>query len=373
MHRAILHPDRDAFYASIEQRGNRSLRGKHRLDAVFFFAALLASSTLPSVQAQSAASGDGRNSEAVRTLEGELRIHDPSTIVRCGGQYWVFGTGRGIRSRFSSDLSRWQTGPPVFASPPAWTTNTVKGNRGHFWAPDVIQSDGRYRLYYSVSTWGSRDSAIGLAAALAPGPGATHLDWKDCGLVLRSTDQDSFNAIDPSVLLDASGRLWLTFGSYWSGIKLVELDPATGLRLATHSPIYSLAWKESIEAACLYQHDDFFYLFVNWGRCCQGTNSTYQIRVGRSPAATGPFLDRAGTDLMRGGGSLFLATDGPRIGPGHAAVFKEGDHYWLSYHYYDATEQGIPKLGLVRLNWSADGWPSLAAPRHGSGTPKEER
>ena len=319
-----------------------------------------------------AAHAAGLEWPAVRTLEGELRIHDPSTIVRVGSNYWIFGTGWGIRSRFSSDLSRWQAGPPVVSSPPDWTTSTVKGNHGYFWAPDVVQVPGRYLLYYSVSTWGSRDSAIGLATASAPASGSTNLNWQDRGCVLRSTARDEFNAIDPSALLDTSGRLWLAFGSYWSGIKLVELNPATGLRLATNSPIYSLAWNESIEAACLYQHGDFFYLLVNWGQCCQGTNSTYQIRVGRSPAATGPFLDRAGTDLMQRGGSLLLGTDGNRIGPGHAGILKEGDRYWLSYHYYDANEHGIPKLGLVPLNWSADGWPGLATSRHGSGIPKPE-
>lgn len=313
----------------------------------------------------------GLETPTVRTLEGELRIHDPSTIVRCSSRYWVFGTGWGIHSWFSSDLSRWQAGPPVFPSPPNWTTNTVKGNHGYFWAPDVVQVQGRYLLYYSVSTWGSRDSAIGLATASAPAPGSTNLAWQDRGLVLRSTAEDQFNAIDPSALLDASGRLWLAFGSYWSGIKLVELDRATGLRLARDSLIHSLAWNESIEAACLYQHGDFFYLFVNWGQCCRGTNSTYQIRVGRSPAATGPFLDRAGTDLMQSGGSLLLGTDGPRIGPGHAGILKEGDSHWLSYHYYDANEHGIAKLGLVPLNWSADGWPDLAASRPESGIPKQ--
>ncbi len=334
---------------------------QHPIEAICVFAVLLAGPTAPSAQA--AAPMGGRDAAAARVLEGELRIHDPSTIIRCGKHYWVFGTGRGLRSRCSSDLSRWQAGPAVFSAPPSWTTNTVKGNQGHFWAPDVIQLRGRCLLYYSVSTWGSRDSAIGLAAAPVPVPGSTNLDWQDQGLVLRSSVKDPFNAIDPSMLLDASGRLWLTFGSYWSGIKLVELDPATGLRLAADSPVYSLAWNESIEAACLYQRGDFFYLFVNWGQCCRGTNSTYQIRVGRSPAATGPFLDRAGTDLMQRGGTLLLGTDGPRIGPGHAAILKEGDSYWLSYHYYDASERGIPKLGLARLNWSADGWPNLATPR----------
>jgi arabinan endo-1,5-alpha-L-arabinosidase len=104
----------------------------------------------------------------------------------------------------------------------------IKGNRGYFWAPDVLQLHDRYLLYYSVSTWGSRNSAIGLATAPLAVTGSTNFAWQDQGLVIRSTTNDEFNTIDPSVLLDDSGRLWLAFGSYWSGIKVVELDPKTG-------------------------------------------------------------------------------------------------------------------------------------------------
>jgi arabinan endo-1,5-alpha-L-arabinosidase len=309
---------------------------------------------------------------ASKSLQGELRIHDPSTIVRCQSNYWVFGTGRGLRSRVSADLINWQAGPAVFRTSPGWTTNAVPGNHGYFWAPDVVRVHDRFYLYYSVSTWGSRNSAIGLAIAAAPPPGQTNLEWEEHGLVVRTTTQDQFNAIDPSALLDASGRLWLAFGSYWSGIKLVELDPASGFRRDTNSPIYSLAWNESIEAACLYQHGDYFYLFVNWGQCCRGTNSTYEIRMGRCPVATGPFLDRAGKDMLQRGGTLFLKTDGPRIGPGHAALLKDGERYWFSYHYYDGEEHGVSKLGILPLTWTTDSWPALKTTRGDSTNPPND-
>jgi arabinan endo-1,5-alpha-L-arabinosidase len=300
---------------------------------------------------------------SVGALKGELRIHDPSTIIHFQSKFFVFGTGLGIRSRFSADLIDWQAGPAVFRAPPNWSTNAIPGNHGFFWAPDVVQVRERYYLYYSVSTWGSRNSAIGLATAATS---QTNLDWEDHGQVVRTTTQDQFNAIDPSALLDSSGRLWLAFGSYWSGIKLIELNPATGLRQATNSPVYSLAWNDSIEAACLVQHADYFYLFVNWGQCCRGTNSTYEIRMGRCPVATGPYLDRAGKDMLQRGGTLFLSSDGPRIGPGHAAILKDGQRYWFSYHYYDGNEHGISKLGILPLTWAADGWPAVRQNRSGS-------
>jgi arabinan endo-1,5-alpha-L-arabinosidase len=141
----------------------------------------------------------------------------------------------------------------------------------------------------------------------------------------------------------------------------VELDPATGKRPATNSPIYSLAHKDKIEASYIYPHDRFYYLFVNWGQCCQGVRSTYNIRVGRSASITGPYLDKAGVDMMRGGGSLFLTTSGNFIGPGHAGIVTKGSTNWLSCHFYDGTRDGRPTLGLLPLRWEADGWPQIRA------------
>ena len=303
-------------------------------------------------------------------LRGELALHDPSTIVKCDGNYWVFATGRGIVSRYSPDLVEWRTGPPVFNQPPAWTTNSVAGHRGRFWAPDVIHDNGRYLLYYSVSTWGSRNSAIGLATNPTLNPSSPGYQWQDRGVVIRSSESDDFNAIDPSVMQDAGGRLWLAFGSFWSGIKLVELDPKTGLRLSTNAPLQTLAWKDAIEAPCLHRHGDSYYLFVNWGLCCHGTNSTYNIRVGRSANVLGPYLDQDGVDLARGGGTLVLQTHGYRVGPGHAGILDQGPTTWFSYHFYDARSHGTAMLDLQPLRWNSNGWPEVVAPAADSIAPK---
>ncbi len=153
--------------------------------------------------------------------------------------------------------------------------------------------------------------------------------------------------------------MWLVFGSYWSGIKLIQLDPKTGKRIAPDSKLYSLAYNESIEASYLCQHDDYYYLFVNWGSCCQGTNSTYNIRIGRSKSVTGPYRDKAGADMMGGGGSVFLPTaNGPLFGPGHAGILKvQGKDWFTSDFEGDVRMGGRATLAIMPLRWNADGWP----------------
>lgn len=292
-------------------------------------------------------------------LQGNLSAHDPSTIVKEGNKYWVFATGRGIIYLFSTNLIAWQSGPPVFTNRPSWTTNAVPGFRGFYWAPDIIHLKDRYLLYYSISTWGSQTSAIGLATCKSLDPASPQYGWTDNGIVIQSSRKDSFNTIDPSVTSDNQGRLWLAFGSYWSGIKIIQLDPATGKRLETNSPISSVAWNDSIEAACLYQHDNYYYLFVNWGQCCRGIRSTYNIRIGRSPSPAGPYLSRDGKDMLQGGGTLLSESDGRYIGPGHAGIFTEAGTNWFSFHYYDGERDGAKTLGLRQLDWDSDGWPIL--------------
>jgi arabinan endo-1,5-alpha-L-arabinosidase len=292
-------------------------------------------------------------------LQGNLSAHDPSTIAKDGKEYWVFATGRGILSLHSTNLISWQSGPPVFTNRPAWTTNAVPGFRGVYWAPDIIHLKDLYLLYYSVSTWGSQTSAIGLATSKSLDPSSSRYGWTDCGIVIQSSPRDNFNTIDPSVTLDNLGRLWLAFGSYWSGIKIIQLDPATGKRLETNAPISAVAWKDQIEAACIYQHDNYYYLFVNWGLCCRGVRSTYNIRIGRSVSAVGPYLDREGKNLLEGGGTLLSETEGRFIGPGHAGIFTEGGTNWFSFHFYDGQRDGARTLGLRQMDWSAEGWPVL--------------
>jgi arabinan endo-1,5-alpha-L-arabinosidase len=303
----------------------------------------------------------------VKLGKRNARVHDPSTIVKCKDEYWVFATSSGVNggvtSWHSKDLVQWAAGPSILTDSPQWVWDDVPNNNGGFWAPDVMYFHGRYLLYYAASSWGVRDSGIGLATNPTLDPADPAYKWTDQGVVIETRqNRDQFNAIDPAIFADTDGKLWLAFGSFWEGIKLVELDPATGRRLAPDSPIYSLAHKSEIEASYIYHHGDYYYLFVDWGFCCRGVNSTYNIRIGRSKKVTGPYLDKDGVDMMQGGGTLFLGTEGPFIGPGHAGIIQVDDQYWFSCHFYDgSTPRGTSYLGIRPMHWDDTGWPAIDA------------
>jgi autotransporter-associated beta strand protein/T5SS/PEP-CTERM-associated repeat protein len=292
-------------------------------------------------------------------LTGEVAAHDPSSVVKEGPTYYYFATGPGIVSRESTDRTAWSAGPSVFGAPPAWTTQAVPGFGGFFWAPDVIYLNGQYYLYYAVSTWGSKVSAIGVATSPTLNPAAPNYHWTDRGVVIQSGNATPYNAIDPSILRDSSGRVWMSYGSYNNGIYVTQLDPTTGKRLAG-APLVNVTSGGAIEGSALVQRGGYYYLVVNRDGCCAGVNSTYNIRVGRGTSPTGPFLDRDGVDMRSGGGSMFLDDNGNRIGPGHFAIYSEAGQDQFSYHYYDGNRNGAPTFGLNNLYWTADGWPSVS-------------
>ncbi|HEX5222050.1 MAG TPA: LamG-like jellyroll fold domain-containing protein [Verrucomicrobiae bacterium] len=301
---------------------------------------------------------------AISGPRGSLGIHDPSTIIKHKGRYYMYGTGRGIISKYSDDGVLWKDGPPVFATTPAWVTNAAPGFNGDFWAPDIAFINGKFCLYYSVSSWGSQQSGIGLVTNPTLDPSDPNYLWTDQGIVIQSFIGSAYNTIDPCVTFDANGNPWLAYGSYWNGIYLTQLDPVTGKRISPGSTLTHLAYNTSIEAACLYRRGGYYYLFVNWGSCCDGVNSTYNVRVGRSTSITGPYLDRNGVDMRTPGGTSFMEASGKYAGPGHIGILNENGQDWFSYHYYDAGDYssgyggyGAAKFDLAPLSWTADNWP----------------
>ena len=292
--------------------------------------------------------------------------HDP-TIVKDGGLYVLFATGVGIPTRTSRDLKTWSPERRVFATPPEWAPKTIVGFRDHIWAPDVSRFGGRWHLYYAISTFGKNRSAIGHATNATLDPDSPNYKWVDDGPVFQSYPTDDYNAIDPNVVLDERGNPWLSFGSFWNGLRMVRLDK-DGKMAEDAKPIAIAARPHegpqqpgAIEAPFVVRHGGYFYLFASFDFCCRGAASTYNVRVGRSRAVQGPYLDREGKPMTEGGGTRLLE-GGPRWkGPGGEAVLHDGKTDRLVYHAYDAQDNGRPKLRVSPIEWKDD-WPKVGTP-----------
>ena len=292
-------------------------------------------------------------------------VHDPQ-VIRQDSTFYLFSTGDGISIRRSPDLYHWEYIGEVFQDLPDWATESVPGV-SNLWAPAILKYNQKYYLYYSVSTFGSNRSCIGVAENTTLDPFDQDYEWVDHGKVLCSAPNASnFNAIDPHIITRNHDEVWMAFGSFWSGIKLLRLKvPDDSIGLADPQDLYSIAARpvgNAIEAPFLCQRGAYYYLFVSFDFCCRGVESTYKIAVGRARELTGPYYDRAGIPMVEGGGTIILASTDRWRGPGHNAVIDYAGSAWLVHHAYDAQRNGVPTLRVERLLWDASGWPRVGEP-----------
>jgi arabinan endo-1,5-alpha-L-arabinosidase len=292
-------------------------------------------------------------------VSGYTMVHDPSMIIRpTAPRYVVYGT-HNLNTLVSNDRISFADGGPIFATTPTWWQPYTAG----LWAPDVSFQGGQYWMYYAVSEGlGSQNSAIGVATSPTGLPGS----WTDHGSVISSTEGSPYNAIDPSLLVvdGTPPQWWLVFGSFWGGIYIARLDPATGL-IDPSVPLKAIAKNsdasDSIEAGFIYPHNGAYYLFASFGYCCNQTDptkDTYTIRVGRSSAPDGPYVDdeSPAQTMLTGHAKTIMAAHDFVWAPGSNSVVhddKDGNDL-LVYHYLDNRLDYQSFLGINFLGWDAN-------------------
>jgi arabinan endo-1,5-alpha-L-arabinosidase len=302
-------------------------------------------------------------------------IKDPAT-----GEWYAYGTTDYWTSDSSSlhimpivesrDLTHWtfvrNVFSPVGSTPaagspdqPAWTGDPF------LWAPEVHLIDGTYVMYYTASGTAAGGSAIGVATASSPaGP------WHDSGGPLIAPQADPqggyYSVIDPDEVATPDGQRYLYYGSFNLGIHVVELT-ADGLAVKPGSTPAEVTAPGFYEGANVVQHGGYYYLFASSGDCCAaGPNGGYEEVVGRSRSPLGPFTDKLGVPLAKGGISVVMADNGDGfVGPGGITTFTEGGQWWLVAH---VIPQGSPylssgatarPLAIEPVEWGRDGWPVI--------------
>ena len=308
---------------------------------------------------------------------GTIGVHDP-TIIKDDehNQYYMFSTDTfvnqtytsGVQIRKSPNLVNWEyIGTALDGVPSeAQEWSLAKG----LWAPEVIKTERGYRMYYSASTFGSTRSCIGLAEAeQLEGP------WHDRGIVVKTSKEiATHNAIDANVVMDRTGKPWMSYGSFFGGIYLLELDEITGFAkvpndLGTRIAKRSHFVEGAIEGPFIYfnKDTDYYYLFTSYDSLV----NTYNIRVSRSRDLQGPYLDVHGNDInddseMNAGNGVKIAgsvefSDGIAwLAPGHNSIFTEDETCFIVHHI---RIEGDKKhsYGMVReILWLPSGWPVLA-------------
>jgi len=313
---------------------------------------------------------------SAQEYQTNIPVHDP-VIKKQDSVFYIFCTGRGVSVWSSKDMQAWKKEKPVFDTLP-WAVQAVPGFKNHIWAPDISYYNGLYYLYYSVSAFGKNTSCIGVATNKTLHPSSPGFKWTDHGKVIQSyPGKTNWNAIDPNIIADEKGNAWMTFGSFWDGLKQIPLTKdrlnvkGDTINLPTIASRKKTAAEENpasvddnpkdaggnaIEGPFLFYKNGYYYLFASIDYCCKGIKSTYKMIVGRSKNITGPFIDKEGMDMAKAGGSILLQGDKNWYGVGHNAVASFDGIDYLIFHGYDAADNGRPKLRIEKLKWE-NGWP----------------
>lgn len=248
-----------------------------------------------------------------------------------------------------------------------WKGGGVRPGRGA--APDAVKIGDRYLVAYSATGGGLGGGHSGQVLTMwnkTLDPTSPDFAYTEPVVVASSEEDEDCDAIDPGLLLDPTdGRLWLSYGTYFGFIRLVELDPETGKRKEGNEPINIAI---DCEATDLLYKDGWYYLLGTHGTCCDGPNSTYNIVVGRSRKVTGPYVDNMGRKMLEGGGKMVLAARYGLVGAGHFGRFvEENGVEKMSCHFEaDLERGGRSVLSIFPLLWK-DGWP-VAGDRLKEGT-----
>lgn len=286
-------------------------------------------------------------------------LADPSIIKGEDGYYYAYGTEDAwahsvdvkyvpiIRSR---NLVDWEYIGDAFEVKPDW-----KGF-AYVWAPDIQYFNGQYYLYYSLSVWADPNPAIGVAVSDSPaGP------FEDKGKLFTSEEIGVPNSIDPFVYQTDDGEKYLFWGSF-HGIFAIQLSEDG---LSTVGEKVQVAGN-AFEATYIIERDGYYYMFVSTGGCCNGANSTYQLKVGRSTSLLGPYQDRTGRSMIASSGSLVIGDGDQYVGNGHNAIVTDdnGDD-WIVYHGINVDDPYLPNgatrrpLMIDKIVWDSTGWPQV--------------
>jgi len=316
---------------------------------------------------------------------GPYNVHAPSVIFN-GSCYYCFSTDvmyglpilrSGLQIRTSHDLFSWEFKGWEFNGQPSLAVDYITSNGGtpvdNVWAPYIIKINDTFRLYYSQASDKSKLSAIGLATSkMIKGP------WIEKGLVVTSKENITMpNAIDPTVIVDNSGKHWMFYGSSWDGIYILELDPETGLaktpgskgKRIAHRGFTNNVMNGNIEAPEIIYNPDFnkYYLFISY----DWLETKYNVRVGRADKVDGPYYDYNGTDLNTYADNIpmiiapyaFIGHSGWQ-GTGHCSVFENNGQYYIAHQGRPAVNKYFMDLHVRRMLWTEDGWPVVSPERY---------
>jgi arabinan endo-1,5-alpha-L-arabinosidase len=327
-----------------------------------------------------------------------------------GAEYYVFGSH--LAAAKTTDLMNWtmvadgvNNANPLFTNVLTALQETFAWSQVNgLWAADVAKlGDNKFYFYYNSCRGDSPRSAMGVAVAdSVNGP------YTNKQIILRSgmaglsddgvTNYDAQvhpNVVDPNTFFDATGNLWMVYGSYSGGIFILAMDENTGLPEPGQGYGKHLMGGNHARIEGPYvlynAQTGFYYLFTSFGGLA--ADGGYNVRVARSQAPDGPYFDAAGTNMETVRGNPAVIFDDTRIAPhgqklvgnfqyslatgesgtaegyvspGHNSAYYDAglDQYFIIFHTRFPARGEQHEIRVHQLMFNSEGWPVMAPFRY---------
>lgn len=301
-------------------------------------------------------------------------VADPSIVRGDDGYFYIFATN-GIVLR-SEDACNFELFSTKVIDVPDWSQDIYPDSSGYgIWAPDVVKIKDKWIYYYSLSAWG-RCCGVGYAVSdNIAGP------YEDMGKLFDLNEIEIQNCIDPQVIVDDDGSVYMAVGSF-QGLFLLELTEdgmglLNGIEYQKENKTLIAGkvggWDgATYEGSYIIKKDGYYYYFGSAGTCCAKEESTYRVYVGRSESIYGPYvgstskipLTQSGSGKTYGDLVLWAGSDKTKsiAGPGHNSILKDDKgEYWIYYHAYSDDDKFATRhLFMDKLSWNESGYPYVS-------------
>lgn len=266
-------------------------------------------------------------------------------VIEHEGRYLAYATNAerdqaNVQMAVSEDLVNWaplrdgrklHDAMPVL---PVWAT------RGWTWAPEVLEHEGRFLLFFTAREKASGRQCTGVATSRDPlGP------FTSAATEPLVCQRELGGTIDASPFRDADGRLYLYYKADANAVGkptdiYVQPMTADGLEL-TGEPVTLLTndqqWEAHvIESPTMVRQNDAYVLFYSanhFGWEPHQRLSPYAMGYATCEGPLGPCADAPENPI------LYSYTDpkaGCLSGPGHQAVFEADGKQYILFHAHIA-------------------------------------
>lgn len=277
---------------------------------------------------------------------------DPS-VLRVGNVYYAYATnayGKNVQVARSSDLVHWDLLADALPALPSW----AQPGGSLVWAPEVIQIDETYVLYYTARDMQSHKQCVGVATSSRPE--GKFRDRSTRPLVCQA---DLGGTIDPSPFRE-NEKLYLYFKNDGNCCALttslyVQQLASDGLSLLGQ-PVRLVSnerlWEGSVvEAPTMFKHNNKYYLFFS-ANDYAGVN--YAVGYALCQTPTGPCVQAAENPVL----ASRTTPPPPVIGPGGQALLRVGGQTWIIYHAWNLLPDGqrgdSRSMYIDRVTWQDD-------------------